>query len=247
MENSWFNILSLFIGLIGTGGTIFLVWKACQKPKAILHLADGMDEITFSPHYYRPISHKYYTDPPTDCYASHQYSDLVEKYNDLHKKDNVFGLSFRLTNIGKLQLEYYKIEIEFNGGIEHISIPLEPVPFMSSWEEKPAPHDLKLDISKKPQIVYSPEDRLPLNQKDYKNFALLFTPQEDVENIELNWRINAKDFSGNGKFVIHLKPRIEEYDEIHFMNCKRDIPQDAEVVEDLTPYIKQMQMKIKQK
>jgi hypothetical protein len=31
------------------------------------------------------------------------------------------------------------------------------------------------------------------------------------------------------------------------MNCKRDIQQGAEVVEDLTPYIKQMQMKIKQK
>ena len=240
--NITFSAIACFCSVFGVIGFV----RSCRKPKARLRFGGGKKEITFTPHYYRPISHKYYTDPPTDCYASHQYSDLVKRYNELHEKDNVFVLSFRLTNIGKLQLEYYKVEIEFNGGIKNISIPLEPVPFMSSWGEKPAPKDLKINVAKKPQVVYSPEDRLPINQNDHKDFALLFTPQEDVEKIELYWRINAKDFSDNGKFVIHLKPTIEEYDEIHFMNCKRDIPQGAEVIEDLTPYIKQMQMKIKQ-
>jgi len=236
------------LGALGTlGGGIIELVRFFRKPKACLRFSSGKKNISFSPHYFNAVSQKYYVDPPTDCYDSHQYSELVKQYNDLHSKDNVFTLPFRITNTGKLQLEDYRIEIEFNGGIQSISLPIEPVPFMSSWGEKSVPKDLKLNISKKPQIIYSPEDEHPLNQKDHKDFALLFTPYVDVKKIELYWRIIAKDFSDNGKFVIKLKPTVEEYDEIHFMNCKRDIPQGAEVVEDLTPYIKQMQMKIKQK
>ena len=243
---SWGSVLTY----MGTGGGLIFAadrWLLSHRtPKARLRFDNGEKNISFSPHYFNAVSQKYYVDPPTDCYDSHQYSELVKQYNDLHSKDNVFTLPFRITNTGKLQLEDYRIEIEFNGGIQSISLPIEPVPFMSSWGEKPAPKDLKLNISKKPQIVYSPEDEHPLNQNNHKDFALLFTPQEDVEKIELYWRIIAKDFSDNGKLVIHLKPTIEEYDEFHFMNCERDIPQGAEVIEDLTPYIKQMQMKIKQ-
>ena len=248
-ETNWniiFNICAV-IGALGTfaGGIIELV-RFLRKPKARLRFGNGEKNISFSPHYYHAVSHKYYVGPQTDTYDASAYSRLVKQFNEIHKEDNEFVLPFRLTNTGKLQLEDYRIEIEFNGGIQSISLPIEPVPFMSSWDEKPAPKDLKLNCAKKPQIVYSPEDEHPLNQKDHKDFALLFTPQEDVEKIELYWRINAKDFSDNGKIIVNLKPTIEEYDEIHFVNCKRDIPQGAEVIEDLTPYIKTMQMKLKQ-
>lgn len=71
----------------------------------------------------------------------------------------------------------------------------------------------------------------------------MFTPNPDLdaEKVELSWRIIAKDFFGKGKFTIHLKPYITEYDEIHFANCDRDIPEGAEKIEDITPYIKQFE------
>ena len=244
--NILFNICAV-IGALGTfGGGIIELVRLLRRPKARLRFANGEKYISFSPHYFHAVSQKYYVGPQTDSYDASAYSRLVEQYNEMHSKDNVFTLPFRVTNIGKLQLEDYRIEIEFNEGIQSISLPIEPVPFMSSWEEKPAPKDLKVDFSQKPQIVYSPKEKHPLNQTDHKDFAFLFTPDVDIEKIELYWRIIAKDFSDNGKFVIILKPTIEEYDEIHFMNCERNIPQGAEVIEDLTPYIKQMQMKIKQ-
>ena len=47
----------------------------------------------------------------------------------------------------------------------------------------------------------------------------------------------AKDFYRTGKLFITFAPTIEEYDELHFVNCQRDIPEGAEVIKDLKPYI----------
>lgn len=246
MEECWFKILSLILGVVGTGGTIFLVWKACQKPKAILHLADGTDEITFSPHYYRPIAHKYYTDPPTDCYASHQYSELVKRYNDLHKKDNEFILSFRLENIGTLQLENYRVDIEWSAGIQSTGyVNGSPRRVIGNYIEPAEPNDLTFNRGK-PQITFSPLDKFPLNQNDHKKFGFRITPYPDVEQIELRWCINAKDFSESDKIIIHLEPIITRYTEIHFANCERDIPEGEERIDDLTPYIKEFEELLKE-
>ena len=230
--------------LVGIGGLILTWWnvhKSNQKPKARLRLSGGKKEITFTPHYYNKTSTKYYIVPYPDLKHFDRYHDVVEQYQEKHKHDNVFLLPFRFSNTGKLQLENYRVEIEFYGGIQSISLPIEPVPFMSSWGEKATPKDLKVNFSKQSQIVYSPEDEHPLNQNDHKDFAFLFTPHVDVEKIELYWRIIAKDFSDNGKFIIHLKPYVTEYDEIIPVYTKAEVPEGAETVEDLTPYTKQFE------
>ena len=88
------------------------------------------------------------------------------------------------------------------------------------------------------RIEYEPVAPLKkLNQKDNDDYAIRFTPDPDVLQYELHWRIVAKDFYRTGKLFIKFNPTIEEYDEMHFVNWQRDIPEGAEVIKDLKPYI----------
>lgn len=255
--NIWNYILDFFthvslgsvLTYMGTGaGILFGIdrWLLShRKPKASLFFTNGKKEITFSPHYYRAVSHKYYVDPPTNCYASHAYEVLLEQYNKKHENDNEFILSFRLENTGKLLLENYRVEVSYDKGIQRIGVnPNQTFLIQELIEYTETLGSVSLKNSKH-KIVYEPEDRSPLNQKDHKDFAVRFSPHPDVEQIELNWRISAKDFNDQGKFLIHLNPTVTEYNEIHFANCDRDIPEGAEKIEDLTPYIQHFQNLLK--
>lgn len=259
-HNIWNYILDFFthvslgsvLTYIGTGATLCFGidrWLLShRKPKASLFFTNGKKEITFSPHYYRAVSHKYYVDPPTNCYASHAYKVLLEQYNKKHENDNEFILSFRLENTGKLLLENYRVEIECEKGIgTFFSTNLYELRKEGILVGDILFEGVKINNSTKPQIVFLPVNKHPLNQKDEQKYTLMFTPNPDieVENVELCWRIIAKDFFGKGKFTIHLKPYFTEYDEIHFANCDRDIPEGAEKIEDLTPYIQQLQELLK--
>ena len=89
---------------------VFGFFRSIRKPRARLRFANGKRKISLSPHYYREISYKYYTGPRTNCYDAHNYETLLDIYNDKHKDDNTFCLPFRLQNIGKLQLENYRVD-----------------------------------------------------------------------------------------------------------------------------------------
>ena len=242
---SWGSVLLY----MGTGATIFFgidKWRLShRKPKARLRLSNGKKEISFSPHYYRVVSHKYFVDSPIDCHVSHQYNMLLERYNKKHENDNEFILTFKLENTGKLQLENYKVEIEYDAGIQQLGVRANQSFVLQDFLEHTYSQDgVSLNISKH-MITYEPEDKRPLNQKDHKYFAVRFSPHPDIEQIELRWRISAKDFNDQGKFVIHIKPTVTEYDKIHFATCDRDIPEGAEKIEDLTPYIQHFQELLK--
>ena len=249
---SWNSVLDILmpigtiVGIVGGFLGVLTYIKSLRKPKARLRFADGKKEITFSPQYYRAISHKYFTDSPIDCHASHAYETLLEQYNKKHEKDNEFILSFCLENIGTLQLENYRVDIEWSAGIQSTGyINGLPRRVIGNYIEPAEPNDLTFNRGK-PQITFAPLDKYPLNQNDSKKFAFRFTPHGDITKIELYWHIVAKDFNKQGKFVIRLKPIVTEYDEIHFANCDRDIPEGAEKIEDLTPYIKQFEELLKQ-
>ena len=235
------NILILIFTFVGTCGTGFLVWKACQKPKAILRFEDEKEELTFSPHYFQSISTKYYVGPINDGYDASAYQKLIAKYNQKLTEENQFILSFCLSNTGELQLENYRVDFEWNSGIKSIGrVNQKPRKVIGSFIE-PEPID-SLSFNKgKPQITYEPLDKRPLNQKDSKTFAFRFTPYPDTEQIELVWRISAKDFYKEGKLFVYLNPKVDELNEIHFINCERDVPEGGELIEDLMPYIQEMQ------
>ena len=241
MEINWLDILNTILVFVGTCGTAFLVWKACQKPKAQLRFANGEKDITFSPHYCRNISTKYYVGPQTNSYDASAFERLVEKYNQKLAKENEFVLPFRLTNIGKLQLENYRVEIDYDNGINDIGVRANhSLTIQQCIESTNALEGVYLHKDKS-QIEYSPLSIIPLNQKDHKDFSVRFYPNPDAEKIELHWRISAKDFFKEGKLLIHLTPRVDELDEIHFKNCERDVPEGGYLIEDLMPYIEKMQ------
>lgn len=216
-----------------------------RKPKARLRFSDGKKEITFHPHYCRAISKKYYVGPPFDSYDASAYEAVVNKYNQKLKEDNEFVLSFRLENTGKLQLENYRVEIDYGKGIQMISVKPYQSLTMQEFIENTNELDGVCINYNKSQIVYSSQDKYPLNQKDYKDFAIRFRPNPDVKQIELHWRISAKDFSKIGILVIHLTPTTDEYTEINFKNCEKDVPEGGDLIEDLKPYIEQMRKLLK--
>lgn len=219
--------------------------KSFRKPKARLRFANGKKKITYSPHYCHAISKKYYVGPPYDSYDASAYEAIVEKYNQKLKEDNEFVLSFRLENTGKLQLENYRVEIDYGKGIQEIGVKSYQSLTLQEFMENTNELDGVCINYNKRQIVYSSQDKSPLNQKDYKDFAVRFSPNPDVEQIELHWRISAKDFSQSGKFVAYLTPTTDEYTEIHFKNCERDVPEGGDLIEDLKPYIEHMKELLK--
>jgi hypothetical protein len=238
------NILILIFTFVGTCGTGFLVWKACQKPKAILRFEDGKKEKTISPHYYTETL-KYYVVPYPEIFQFDKFHDLAERYLKLHEKDNRFLLTFRLSNTGAFQLENYRVEIDYD------------VNQCSAYQIKEHRHGEPfvdfpsfdgVSFSKeKPMVVLAPVNVMfPLNQNDYEDYSFQITPKIEAEEIELNWRIIAKDFSDNGKFIIHLKPTVTHFTNIQPVYRACEVPEGAETVEDLTPYIKQFEELLKE-
>ena len=230
---NWLTNTCSAIGAIGGILGIVGFFRSIRKPNAILQFSNGKEDIIFSPHFCRAISEKYYTNPPTDCYDYHAYEELVEQYNLLLDKANKFPLTFRLTNTGKLQLENYRVEIEIKGGMCKLLT-----------YENAALNGVTIS-KEKSLITYSPSRVTAyLNQTDKEDFSVCFIPDPNVNTYELHWHIIARDFNKEGKLYITLTPTVDEYDDIIFKNCERDFPEGAEVVEDLTQYIKEYLEKI---
>lgn len=117
--NDVFGILTpigTILGIIGGFFCVLTYIKSLRKPKARLRFANGKREITFFPHYYQELSIKYYVVPYPALSQFDEYHSLVKKYKDQHKGENEFILSFRLSNIGKFQLEDYRVDFEIEDG-----------------------------------------------------------------------------------------------------------------------------------
>lgn len=241
MDLTTLNIVLSAVACLGSVFGVIGFIRSCRKPKAQLRFANGEKDITFSPHYCRNISTKYYVGPQTNSYDASAFERLVEKYNQKLAKENELVLPFRLTNTGKLQLENYRVEIDYDNGINDIGVRANhSLTIQQCIESTNALEGVYLHKDKS-QIEYSPLSIIPLNQKDHKDFSVRFYPNPDAEKIELHWRISAKDFFKEGKLLIHLTPRVDELDEIHFKNCERDVPEGGYLIEDLMPYIEKMQ------
>lgn len=230
MDTNTINMIFAAIGGIGGVFGVLGFIRSCRKPKARLRFANGKRKITFTPHYFRAVATKYYVDPPTDCYDSSNYSDLLKCYNKINEDKNKFCLPFCLTNTGKILLEDYRVEIKLKGG----KCSLVGQSFTDGVQVN----------EKKSILEYSPIDCIYLNPKDKVNFSFQFAPDPDVDKYEIHWRIIAKDFIKRGKLCITLTPTIEEYDDIHHVDCKRHIPEGAEVITDLKPYIRSLADKL---
>ncbi len=230
MDTNTINMIFAAIGGIGGVFGVLGFIRSCRKPKARFRFANGKRKITFSPHYFRAVATKYYVDPPTDCYDSSNYSDLLKCYNKINEDKNKFCLPFCLTNTGKILLEDYRVEIKLKGG----KCSLVGQSFTDGVQVN----------EKKSILEYSPIDCIYLNPKDKVNFSFQFAPDPDVDKYEIHWRIIAKDFIKRGKLCITLTPTIEEYDDIHHVDCKRHIPEGAEVITDLKPYIRSLADKL---
>lgn len=239
--NCVFNICAVF-GALGTlvGGIIELI-RFFRKPKANLSFTNGERRITFSPRCFRHISTKYYVGPINYGYDASAYQRLIERYNQQLAAKNEFVLSFRLSNTGKLQLENVHVAIDYDNGIQDIGVvPNQSLDIQQCIEPTNELHGVHIDKNML-KIEYAPLDNKPLNQKDHKDFLVRFTPNPNAEQIELNWRISAKDFYKEGKLFVNLTPRVDELDDIHFKNCERDVPEGGELIEDLMPYIQKLQ------
>ena len=223
MDTNTINMIFAAIGGIGGAFGVLGFIRSCRKPKARLLFANGKRKITFSPHYFRAVATKYYVDPPTDCYDSSNYRELLKRYNKIIEDKNKFCLSFCLTNTGKILLEDYRVEMKLKGGKCSL--------VGQSFADGVHINEIKSVLK------YSPVDCKYLNPKDKVNFSFQFTPAPNVDKYEIHWRIVAKDCTKNGKLFITLTPTTEDFDYIHLANCQRDIPEGAEVIKDLKPYI----------
>ena len=232
MEMDWIIEIALPIAtFVCSVFGVFGFFRSIRKPNAHLRFANGKRKIKFTPHYFRAVATKYYVDPPTDCYDSSNYRELLKCYNKINEDKNKFCLPFSLTNTGKILLEDYRVEIKIRGG----KYALVGQSFTDG-----------VNLSKKKSLIeYSPIDCLYLNPKDNVNFSFQFTPDPDVDKYEIHWRIIAKNCNCSGRLYVTLTPTIEEYDEIHYVNCQRDIPEGAEVITDLKPYILELAEKMK--
>ena len=208
---------------------VFSYFRSIRKPKARLRFANGKRKIKFTPHYFRAVATKYYVDPPTDCYDSSNYRELLKCYNKINEDKNKFCLPFCLTNTGKILLEDYRVEIKLKGG----KCSLVGQSFTDGVQVN----------EKKSILEYSPIDCIYLNPKDKVNFSFQFAPDPDVDKYEIHWRIIAKNCNCSGRLHVILTPTIEEYDDIHHVDCKRHIPEGAEVITDLKPYIRSLEEK----
>ena len=235
------------LGAAGTlCGAIIRLVEWCRKPKAKLSFANEKKELTFFPRFCRPVTEKYYKIPWPKVHDSHVYEELTNKYNEKLKKENEFILTVRLRNIGKVQLENFRAEIDYDEGIEQIEVMANsPLAFQEFFEHTYSQDGVSLNIGKQ-QIIYEPEDKRPLNQKDFNDIAVRFSPNPNVEKVVLNWRISAKDFSDNGTLLVHLKPRVDEYNTVNIVLRDDEIPEGAEKVDDLTPYIKEFEDLLKE-
>ena len=216
-----------------------------RKPKAELRFANGKREVTLCPHYIlKSPKIKYYMYSNTDVRDYKKYNDIITNYTDEHRNEKFLSLAFRLSNTGRLQLEDYSIEIDRGNGISHIFKPINLLTIISKDENEPT--NLNIDPRRKPNVVYAPVDNRPLNQKDHRDFEFHICPDTEADKAELLWRIIAKDFYKEGKFVIRLKPKITEFDDIQLVYNEEQIPEGAEKIEDLTPYIEKLKKKLEE-
>lgn len=235
--NITLSAIACFCGVFGVIGFV----RSCRKPKAEVRFSDGKKEISVSPYYVKKRSLQYYIPPTTSVRDFMKYEELLRQIDEELIKHNQFLLKFRLSNVGKLQLENYKVKVELKS--DEQSKPTAH--YVHSWGIgnfiEPVEEDyIKLNHNQT-EVTYSPTNHGTLNQDDYEEFEYHFTPVMNVPKVDLAWRINAKDFSGSGRLRINVKPIILEYDAIKMVYRDEDIPSHAAKIEDLTPVIEHLE------
>ena len=110
-------------------------------------------------------------------------------------------LNFELINCGNKVLEDWKLLLQFEKRYKYLG-------YRNSAEKQNISDFLKSDLDiKDNNVVYC--DEKPLIQRDKRDFELWITPELDLYEIQINWKILSRDFSLEGNLILEIEPTYE--------------------------------------
>ena len=70
-----------------------------------------------------------------------------------------------------------------------------------------------------------------LLKNDFDNFTIGVKPEDNVEEIIVQWKLLSRDYQKDGKLTIPVKPRFEDNERIIYVDTPDELKPNEEIIE----------------
>lgn len=68
-------------------------------------------------------------------------------------------------------------------------------------------------------------------KNDFNNFTIGVKPEDNVEEIVVQWKLLSTDYQKDGKLTIPVKPKFEDKKTIIYIDTPDELKPDEEIIE----------------
>ena len=155
---------------------------------------------------------------------------------DFPNLESLFGQSNRinqawcnfeiiLENSGNKVIEDWRLTFEFKSGVNKIHDPYDSLMTMIA---NGLSNDFRTTFiyNEDKLIKYFPHKNAPLIQNDNKYFEVSILPEKYLDEIDIEWKLLARDFNKSGKMKIKIEPKFTEKEFIIDVHDKSELLED---------------------
>lgn len=137
-------------------------------------------------------------------------------------------LNFELVNCGNKVLEDWKLLLHFEKRYKYLG-------YRNSSKKQNIPDLLKSAFDIRDNgVVYC--DEKPLIQRDTRDFEVWITPELDLYEIQINWKLLARDFSLEDVLIVEVEPTYEIKNKTNEVEYSHQIKPPREYSEEAISY-----------
>ena len=68
-------------------------------------------------------------------------------------------------------------------------------------------------------------------KNDFDNFTIGVKPEDNVEEIIVQWKLLSRDYQKDGKLIIPVKPKFEDKERIIYVDTLDKLKPNEEIIE----------------
>lgn len=145
-------------------------------------------------------------------------------------------LYFEVSNIGSTTIDDYKIYIQIDNcqklscKVNYCNNYLMNQAVVASINDK-IDRERELFETQWCNVLEFRPQQTRLLKNDFDNFTIGVKPEDNVEEIIVQWKLLSRDYQKDGKLTIPVKPRFEDNERIIYVDTPDELKPNEEIIE----------------
>lgn len=195
------------------------------------------DDDALHPEYFR-ITQKYKLRERN--YTEDIWASIIPPVSIFNQTSNVdyrwCDIYFEVSNIGSTTIDDYKIYIQIDNcqklscKVNYCNNYLMNQAVVASINDK-IDRERELFETQWCNVLEFRPQQTRLLKNDFDNFTIGVKPEDNVEEIIVQWKLLSRDYQKDGKLTIPVKPRFEDNERIIYVDTPDELKPNEEIIE----------------